>query len=51
MPWSSPCPTKPRSLNERARWGALRQHVFDILYHAAALSRQDGGLVIADEQY
>ena len=30
---------------------ALRQHVFDTLYHAVALSRPDGVLVTADEQY
>lgn len=30
---------------------ALRQHVFDTLYHAVALSRSDGVLVTADEQY
>ena len=30
---------------------ALRQHVFDTLYHAVALSRLDGVLLTADEQY
>jgi predicted nucleic acid-binding protein len=30
---------------------ALRQHVFDTLYHAVALSRPDGVLVTADERY
>ena len=30
---------------------ALRQHVFDTLYHAVALSRPEGVLVTADEQY
>jgi predicted nucleic acid-binding protein len=30
---------------------ALRQHVFDTLYHAVALSRPDGVLLTADEQY
>ena len=30
---------------------ALRQHVFDTLYHAVALSRPDGMLLTADEQY
>jgi predicted nucleic acid-binding protein len=29
----------------------LRQHVFDTLYHAVALSQPDGVLVTADEQY
>ena len=29
----------------------LRQHVFDTLYHAVALSRPDGMLLTADEQY
>jgi predicted nucleic acid-binding protein len=30
---------------------ALRQHIFDTLYHAVALSRPDGLLLTADEQY
>jgi len=30
---------------------ALKQHVFDTLYHAVALSRADGMLVTADERY
>jgi predicted nucleic acid-binding protein len=30
---------------------ALKQHVFDTLYHAVALSAPDGMLVTADEQY
>ena len=30
---------------------ALRQHLFDTLYHAVALSQPDGVLVTADEQY
>ena len=30
---------------------ALRQHVFDTLYHAVALSQPDGLLVTADEHY
>jgi predicted nucleic acid-binding protein len=30
---------------------ALRQHVFDTLYHAVALSRLDGVLLTEDEQY
>jgi predicted nucleic acid-binding protein len=30
---------------------SLRQHVFDTLYHAVALSRPDGMLLTADEQY
>jgi predicted nucleic acid-binding protein len=30
---------------------ALKQHVFDTLYHAVALSRPEGILVTADEQY
>ena len=29
----------------------LRQHLFDTLYHAVALSRPDGMLLTADEQY
>ncbi len=29
----------------------LKQHVFDTLYHAVALSRPDGMLVTADERY
>jgi predicted nucleic acid-binding protein len=29
----------------------LRQHVFDTLYHAVALSGSDGMLLTADEQY
>lgn len=30
---------------------ALRQHVFDTLYHAVALSQPDGVLLTADDQY
>jgi predicted nucleic acid-binding protein len=30
---------------------ALKQHVFDTLYHAVALSQSEGILVTADEQY
>jgi predicted nucleic acid-binding protein len=30
---------------------ASKQHVFDTLYHAVALSQSDGVLVTADEQY